>query len=297
MTQYFAAIEAGGTKFNCAILDSDGRFVARDCFATETPEITLAKVIEFFTRQQTKGLKVESLGIASFGPLDLHSESPTYGAITHTPKPGWSNTPLVSTLCQALGAETLIDTDVNGAALAEATLGAGRGNSIVVYITVGTGVGGGIVVNGQPLHGLVHPEIGHMLVPGDPQLTGQCPFHSQCVEGFASGKAMSQIWGQSAETLDFEHPAWQLEATVLSQLCHNVMLSFSPQTIVLGGGVMGAKGLLEKVIEKTNHSLNQYLVLPEGISLSDIIVAPGLGDDSGIYGAFLLAKQCTSNQV
>ncbi len=291
MTQFYAAIEAGGTKFNCAVFDQAGNIVAQARFPTLTPQDTLEPVIDFFVRQQDSGVELVALGIASFGPLDLNPESATYGSITKTPKPNWSNVALRSTLSSRLGIPVFIDTDVNGAAIAEATIGAGQNKAVVVYVTVGTGVGGGVVVNGSPLHGLIHPEIGHMLVPGDSRLTGQCPFHSNCIEGFASGKAIGQMWGQPAETLPDEHPAWELQATTMSQLCHNLMMSFSPNVIVLGGGVMAKPGLLEKIIEKTGTSVNDYLVLPKGQTLSNLIVPPSLGNDSGLYGAFILASQ------
>ncbi|WP_100643477.1 ROK family protein [Alteromonas facilis] len=290
MTEYYGAIEAGGTKFNCAILDATGKVAVQTRIATTTPEETLESVIQWFS-QQRQGGELRGMGIASFGPLDLNKDSARYGWITSTPKPHWSDTPLLPRLASALDVPVVIDTDVNGAALAEATLGAGKNQQVVIYITVGTGVGGGVVINGAPLHGTVHPEIGHMLVPGHPQLKWQCPFHANCVEGFASGTAMGKIWGQPAETLPDDHIAWELEALVLAQLCHSLMLSFSPNTIVIGGGVMAKPGLLSNVIAQTRISLNDYLVLPSNKSFDDIIVAPKLGQNSGLLGAFLLAKQ------
>lgn len=189
---------------------------------------------------------------------------------------------------EALECQVEIDTDVNAAALAEHLWGASKESEVNIYVTVGTGLGVGVVINGKPLHGLIHPEMGHMLVSGLDEIQGVCPFHGQCFEGLASGKAMSEIWQQPAETLPDDHKAWDIQAQVLGQLCHNLVLGFSPQSIVLGGGVMSKDGLIERVIHYTEKSLNSYVVFPENYSLKQIISKPGLGDHSGLLGALAL---------
>lgn len=291
MKKYFAAIEAGGTKFNCAIFD-DQKVIVDECrIKTTHPDETLAKVIDFFVNNKIINVSYEALGIASFGPIDLDPSSDTYGYITKTPKKYWSNTPLATTLSDALKCPVTFDTDVNGAALAEYLWGAAKNKDVVIYITIGTGVGGGVVINGKPLHGLLHPEIGHMTLPGHPKIKGICPFHENCAEGLASGTALNAIWKQNAETLPADHQAWDIEADVLSQLCHNLMVSFSPQKIVLGGGVMANKALMRAVTKKTEDSLNGYVCFPENVTLSDIISSPGLGEKSGLFGALALAQR------
>ena len=290
MTKYYGALEAGGTKFNCAIVDQNRTIVAQRRIPTTHPQETLSEVIHFFNEQKSSGYEFDALGVASFGPVDLHRGSPTYGQITKTPKPHWSDTPLVDILQQALDCRIEFDTDVNAAALAEYKWGAGVESDVVIYITVGTGLGGGVVINGQPLHGLIHPEIGHMLIPEIEGIKGVCPFHGSCVEGLASGTAMGKIWQQSAETLEDSHRAWDIESQVLAKLCHNLLVTFSPQKIVLGGGVMNKPGLLEKVHKYTEQSLAGYLVMPQGMSVSKLICLPGLGQHSGVMGAFALVQ-------
>jgi fructokinase len=183
-----------------------------------------------------------------------------------------------------------VDTDVNGAALAESRWGASKDTQVSVYVTIGTGVGGGVVIHGKPLHGLIHPEIGHMLIPAPQGIEGVCPFHGNCVEGLASGTAMGKIWQQPAETLGDDHRAWDVQAQVIASLCHNLLVSFSPEKIVLGGGVMNKPGLLDKIIAYTEASLKGYLVMPQGQSLQRILVLPGLGQHSGLMGAYALAR-------
>ncbi|MGQ8366245.1 ROK family protein [Glaciecola sp. 1036] len=287
--KYYAAIEAGGTKFVCAVFDEHRNLVAKQRIPTTSPTETLAEVVRFFNAQIKKGFPVCSMGIASFGPLDLNPESPTFGYITNTPKKGWSNIALLPQLQAAFSVPTQIDTDVNAAALAEYKWGAGQQLSPVIYVTVGTGIGAGVVINGQPLHGLVHPEIGHMKINTADVPAACCPFHGSCLEGVASGPAMQHIWQVSAETLPSEHAAWELEAKLLAQLCHNLMLSFSARKIILGGGVMAHEGLISKIIHFTQISLAGYLTLPPQVQLSDIIVATGLGENSGLLGAFALS--------
>lgn len=288
---YYAVIEAGGTKFNCAIVDEQRNLHAQTRIATTEPDETLALVIEFFHQQRTT-FYFDKLGLACFGPVDLNPRSSTFGHITATPKPNWSNTAILSRLKDGLDCEVFIDTDVNAAALAEHKWGAAQNTTVSIYITIGTGVGGGVVVNGAPLHGLIHPEIGHMLIPAPEGIQGACPFHGNCVEGLASGTAMGKIWQQAAETLPDDHQAWDIQAQVLARLCHNLIVGYSAEKIVFGGGVMAKPNLLDKVIAYTQTSLAEYVTFPQGSSLHNIICLPGLGQHSGLFGglALILAK-------
>ncbi|MBU2879216.1 MULTISPECIES: ROK family protein [Aliiglaciecola] len=288
MNTYFAAIEGGGTKFNCAIIDKERKVLASRRIDTRTPEYTIGETITFFKQQQEAGYHFSQLGLASFGPIDLQPQSKTYGYITKTPKPSWSNTPIVGQLQSALNCNVVIDTDVNAAALAECKWGAAKHTSVSVYVTVGTGVGVGIVINGETLKGLVHPELGHMLIPAPEGIKGVCPFHGNCVEGLASGKAMSDIWGTPAETLADDHRAWDVQGQVLAKLAHNLTISYSPERIIFGGGVMAKPGLLDRVIKYTEESLSGYVVFPKEIDLQHIIQRPGLGEFSGLFGALAL---------
>ena len=242
----------------------------------------------FFTKQKAAGCHFEHLGLACFGPLDLNPNSSSFGTITSTPKPHWSNVDIKAQLEKALSCVVAIDTDVNAAALAEFKWGASQNTNVSIYVTVGTGVGGGVVINGQTLKGLVHPELGHMLISGVPEIRGVCPFHGNCVEGLASGKAMAEIWQQPGQDLGDAHPAWDIEAKVLGNFCHNLMVSFSPQSIVIGGGVLAKAGLLEKTIEYAEQSLKNYIVFPYKQGLQQIITKPGLGERSGLLGALAL---------
>ena len=257
---------------------------------TEKPTKTIPAMIEWF-----RDKKIAALGIGSFGPVDLREDSPTYGWITKTPKPGWSNIPLLTSLKDALGVPALIDTDVNAAALAEWKLGAARGLDSCVYVTVGTGIGAGLVIGGKLVHGLVHPELGHMLLrqePEDPTPVGFCPYHQGCLEGLASGPSIEKRWGKKGYELPPEHEAWQLEAAYLAQMCMNAICAFSPERIILGGGVMQQKHLFPLIRRKTQELLNGYV--QASAILEDIdtyIVEPGLGTKSGATGALLLARQ------
>ena len=288
MATYYALLEAGGTKFNCAIADQQRNILIESRFNTTTPKKTIGAVVSFFQQQKSLGYDFNKLGLACFGPLDLNANSITFGNITSTPKPHWSNIDIKRQLEEALSCSVTIDTDVNAAALAEYKWGASQDSSVSIYVTVGTGVGGGVVINGQTLKGLVHPELGHMLVSGTSEIKGVCPFHGNCVEGLAAGKSMGKIWHQPAETLADNHPAWDIEAKILGNFCHNLMVAYSPQSIVLGGGVMAKEGLLEKTIHYAERSLKNYIVFPYNKGLKQIITQPGLGSRSGIFGALAL---------
>lgn len=288
MNKLYAVIEAGGTKFNCAIVDAERNILAETRIPTTTPEETLKATIQFFSDQKAQGLDFEQLGLATFGPVDLNRNSEHYGYITTTPKPHWSYTPVVQELESKLNCQVSLDTDVNAAALAEYRWGAAQDTSCCIYITVGTGVGGGVVINGETLKGLLHPEIGHMLIGDVEGIKGVCPFHGSCIEGLAAGSSMGKIWNTPAENLPDDHQAWDIEAKVLARLCHNLLVSFSPQKIIFGGGVMAKPGLIEKVIQETEQSMAGYMSLPSGINFSDLISAPGLGQRSGLLGALAL---------
>lgn len=286
---HYGALEAGGTKMVLSWLDENGRMLERQSVPTRTPDETMPAMIDFF-----RAHPVDALGVACFGPIDLNPASRTFGYITATPKLAWRNYPILPTFREALGVPAAMDTDVNAAAMAEARLGAARGLDSCLYVTVGTGIGGGVYVHGQPVHGLVHPEFGHQLMlpaQGDPAPEGFCPYHKHCLEGLACGPAMEKRWGVSARDLPHDHPAWDVETTYLAQMCHNAMMIFSPEKIILGGGVMQQEFLFPLIRAKTVQLLGGYVCSPAvDDGLRDYIVAPGLGVNSGVMGAYLLAK-------
>ena len=285
----YGALEAGGTKMVLSQMSENGAMLCREVIPTTTPEETMPAMIAFFREHP-----VDALGIASFGPVDLNPKSETCGSITATPKLAWRNYPIMNAFRDELQVPVAIDTDVNAAALAEAQLGAGRGLDVCLYVTVGTGIGGGIIVGGKPVHGLVHSELGHMLLtahPDDPNPEGFCPYHTHCLEGLASGPAIEKRWGKPGSELPANHPAWELETEYLAQMCHNAIMTFSPEKIILGGGVMQQSFLFTKIREKTLRMLGGYIVHPAvEDGLIDYIVKPGLGVHSGVTGAWLLAK-------
>jgi len=287
----YGGVEAGGTKFVCAVGNSPGDILAKAQFPTTTPRETIAKAIGFF---RETGTVLSGIGIASFGPLDLKKDSPAYGCITTTPKPGWTNTNLVKPFKDTFNIPVTLDTDVNGAALGEGKWGAAQGLDTFIYLTIGTGIGGGGLLNGKPAHGLVHPEMGHMLIPHDREkdpFPGACPYHGDCWEGLAGGPAITKRWGVPTEALPPTHKAWQLEAEYIAYGVTNMILALSPQKVILGGGIMKVPGLLEKVQEKVKLLLHNY-VNSTAINdkIEDYIVAPELGDMAGALGAIALAE-------
>lgn len=286
----FGTLEAGGTKMVLSVGNEKNELLEQLTIPTEAPEKTIPAMIDWFREKE-----IVSLGIGTFGPVDLHKDSPTYGWITKTPKPGWRDTPLLPPMQEALGIPALIDTDVNAAALAEWKLGAARGLDGCMYVTIGTGIGAGLVIEGNLVHGLVHPELGHMLLrpeAKDQTPVGFCPYHRSCLEGLASGPAMEKRWGVKAYELPPEHEAWDLEADYLAQMCMNAICAFSPQKIILGGGVMQQKHLFPGIRRKTLELLNGYVQAREILEDMDhYIVEPGLGTKSGATGALLLAKE------
>jgi fructokinase len=289
----FGAIEAGGTKFVCAIAREGGDPEDPVRIDTTSPRDTLDAVAAYFLDQQTRHGPIDALGIASFGPLELDTRSTRYGRLLPTPKLGWSGADLVGPLRAALGCPIGLDTDVNAAALAEARLGAGRNATSVAYATIGTGIGVGLVLRGQPVHGRMHPEVGHISLrrdPRDPDFAGVCPFHGDCLEGLASGPAIAARYGCSLSELKAAHPGHQVIGGYLGQLAANLALTCSVDRVVFGGGVMGTPGLLAIVRRAAQLRLNGYLqpaCYRDGID--EFIVEPGLGTQSGIRGALLLA--------
>lgn len=294
MNALFGGIEAGGTKFVCAIGDGPDRLLAQTTFPTTTPHDTLRLAMDFFQQAEGQFGKLEALGIAAFGPLDPTLGSPTYGWITSTPKPGWANFDFVGAVRQAFHRPVGFDTDVNGAALGEWRWGAAQGLNTFLYLTIGTGIGGGGLVNGKLMHGLIHPEMGHIRLPHDWQAdpyAGHCPYHGDCLEGMAAGPALEERWGSRAEYLPADHPAWDLEANYIALGLVNLVCTLSPQRIILGGGVMQQPQLLPLIRQKVVTMLNGYVQSPEILQrISTYIVPPGLGSRAGVLGAIALAE-------
>lgn len=292
----YGAIEAGGTKWVCAV--GSGPEDVRDLvrFPTTSPDETIAQALAFFRHWPD----VAAIGIGSFGPVDLHPDSPTYGSITTTPKPGWTNAQIAGVFSRGLNVPIGFDTDVNTAALGEYRWGAAQGLDSAVYITIGTGIGGGVVIGGKLVHGLLHPEIGHMLLPHDrvhDPYAGACPYHGDCLEGLAAGPALAGRWGQRGETLPADHPAWPLEAHYLALMCANLTLTISPQRIILGGGVMHQPQMFPLVRAETQRALNKYVRMPQiETAIDTYIVPPGLGDRAGVLGALALAALADSER-
>lgn len=293
----FGGIEAGGTKWNCALGDDDGRLVETATFPTSTPEATLGSAIRFFQEHGS----IDALGVVAFGPVDLSSGSATYGHITSTPKQGWRDTDVLSPLARALRVPMAFDTDVNGAALGEWCAVAENRPSSLAYVTVGTGVGAGVVVGGVPLHGLLHPEFGHVRIPHDhvrDPFAGSCPFHGDCLEGLASGVALEARWGERPAEIQ-EPLAWDLEAEYLALGLMNLICVLSPQQIVLGGGVSKRAGLLEATQQRLYSLASGYFQAPELLTASGVaayVTAPRLGDYSGVSGAIELARAAAAGQ-
>ncbi len=297
MTTNYGGIEAGGTKFVCAIGSGPDDLQAETQFPTTSPDETIGRAIEFFRAQPTE---LAAVGIAAFGPVDLNPASPTYGHITTTPKPGWANTDLAGAIGRALGVPVGLDTDVNGAALGEHRWGAARGLDTFLYLTIGTGIGGGGIVGGRLMHGLIHPEIGHMRLPHDwsaDPFPGLCPYHGDCLEGLAAGPAIQARWGQPAQALPDDHPAWPLQARYLGLALANLVCTLSPQRIILGGGVMNVPLLLPLVRAEVQCLLNGYVQAPDILATIDsYIVLPALGGRAGVLGAIALAEATVGHE-
>ncbi|CUS02721.2 putative fructokinase [Candidatus Promineifilum breve] len=291
---YVGGIEAGGTKFVCAVGTGPDDVRAEARFPTTTPDETIGRALAFFREQEARFGPPAAIGIGSFGPLDPNSDSPTFGSITSTPKPHWANADVVGPIRRALGVPVGFDTDVNVAGLGEWRWGAGRGYGTILYLTIGTGVGGGVLVDGRPLHGLLHPEMGHIPLPHDwaaDPYKGHCPFHGDCLEGMAAGPAIGERWGRPAVELPPEHPAWELEAHYLARALQGFICTLSPERIILGGGVMEQPQLFPLVRAKVREYLNGYVQSPAILDAIDsYIVPPGLGNRAGVLGAIAQAQ-------
>ena len=277
----FGGIETGGTKWVCAVGTGPDDVRATETFATTSPAETIARAVAFLGREGP----VAAVGIGSFGPLDPNPDSPTWGYVTTTPKPGWAHTDVAGAIGRRLGVPVAFDTDVNAAALGEYTWGAARGLHTFCYVTVGTGIGGGVMVDGKLLHGAAHPEFGHLRIPHDlaaDPFPGSCPYHGDCWEGLASGAAIAARWRIAPEQLD--DGAWELVARYVALGLVSVVAVVSPQRIVLGGGVASAPGLLNRVRRELTALANGYF-----LALADV-VEPELGARSGVLGAIALAR-------
>ncbi len=279
------ALEAGGTKMVCAVGREDGSILEQVSIPTTTPEETVAGIVNYF-----KGKEIEALGVAAFGPVDVKPQSPTYGQILDTPKLAWRHFDLLGALKKELDVPMGLDTDVNGSCLGELTYGCAKGLDSVIYITIGTGVGVGVSVGGKLLHGMLHPEGGHILLsrhPEDPN-GGICPYHKNCLEGFASGPSIEARWGKKAVELVDRPEVWELESYYIAQALVNYIMILSPQKIILGGGVMHQEQLFPLIRKKVTEMIGGYLNTRELADMDNYIVPASLHDDQGIMGCIKL---------
>ncbi len=300
MKPLFGAIEAGGTKFVCLVGTGPGDIRAETRFPTTTPESTVGRALDFLVAEQGRQGRLSAVGIASFGPVDLQPDSPTFGFITSTPKPRWANVSMVGAARGALGVPVGFDTDVNGAALAEGRWGAAKGLHSFLYLTIGTGIGGGGLLDGRLMHGLIHPEMGHIRLPHDHRadpFAGCCPFHGDCLEGLASGPALQARWGRRAEEWADDHPGWTLEAHYLALALVTFVCTVSPQRIILGGGVLENHKLFPLIRREVVELLNNYVRAPQIVDdIDEYIVPPGLGNRAGSFGALALAERALATR-
>ncbi|OVE70252.1 fructokinase [Clostridium diolis] len=285
----YGAIEAGGTKFVCAVSNENLEIIERVSIPTTTPDETMKSVFEFFDKYN-----LEAIGIGSFGPIDVNRKSKTYGYITTTPKLAWANYNFVGIIKDRYNIQIGWTTDVNAAALGGLKKGAAFGLQSCVYLTVGTGIGGGAVINGQLLEGYGHPEMGHILVcmHNNDKYEGACPYHSNCLEGIASGPAIEERWGKKAYELEENKEVWKIEAFYLAQAVMTYTLILSPERIVLGGGVMKQRQLFPLIRKEVEQLMKKYVAIP---NLDEYIVPPALGDNSAIMGCLLLAQKTNEN--
>lgn len=283
----YGVIEAGGTKFVCALLNEENKIVEKASFPTTLPEATLKATVDFFMPYKEKIL---SFGIGSFGPIDIHESSPQYGFITSTPKMGWKDCNFLGYMKRFFDVPMAWTTDVNASCVGEYRFGVGRDKQSIVYYTIGTGIGGGAIVGGKLVEGLNHPEMGHMLVRpvGGDKYPGNCSFHGQCLEGMASGPAIENRLGFRGQELEKDDPFWSIEANYIAQCIYNTTLMFSPEIVIIGGGVSHAPGLLHKVHTHFSAWLNGYIDTP---TVEEYIVNPELGDNAAIYGCLAMAKE------
>lgn len=282
------ALEAGGTKMVCAIGDENGNIFEQVSIPTTTPKETMPKLISYF-----KDKEIEALGIGCFGPIDPDPRSKTYGYITSTPKLAWADYNIVGAFKEALGCPVGFDTDVNGSVLGEVTFGQAKDKNCVIYITIGTGIGAGIYIEGKLLHGMLHPEAGHVLMHrrNDDSYEGKCPYHKTCFEGLAAGPAIEERWGSKAFELKDRDEVWDLEAYYIAQALSNYILTLSPQMIILGGGVMHQEQLFPLIRKYVAEMLNGYIKTEELENIESYIVPASLNDDQGIMGCLELARR------
>ena len=282
------ALEAGGTKMVCAIGNEKGEIFEKISIPTKTPETTMPEMIQWF-----KAKKIEALGIGCFGPIDPDKDSPTYGYITSTPKLAWKDYKIVGAFEECLCCPVGFDTDVNGSALGEVTFGQAKGKKNIVYLTVGTGIGAGVYAEGKLLHGMLHPEAGHILMRRreDDHYEGKCPYHKTCLEGLAAGPAIEERWGKKGIELQDRDEVWDLEAYYLAQALTDYILILAPQLIILGGGVMHQEQLFTRIRSYVKEMLNGYIKTKELEDIDHYIVPASLHDDQGIMGALELGRR------
>lgn len=286
------AIEAGGTKFVCAVGSSPVDLSEPVTIPTTTPAETLEAVIANLRRLNAQFGSISAIGIASFGPLELHESLANWGSILATPKPGWGGINLRQAMADAFGMPVGIDTDVNGAALAEYHWGAAKGCDVASYVTVGTGIGGGTIVHGHPLHGYRHPELGHIFPPRHPddvEFPGACPFHGACLEGLASGPAIVERWGRPLSEIPLAHPAHDIIAWYLAHLAITLQASVSARRIIFGGGVAGSPSLLPRIRQWVGQLGAGYFMDEAGVQ--NLVCAPALGARAGVLGALWLGHE------
>ena len=291
--QLYGAIEAGGTKFVCVVASDPERVVDEVRFPTTTPEETLEKSIQFFKPFVDSG-QIDTIGVGCFGPVDLDPTSPTFGYITATPKPNWSHTDVAGTLKRELGAQIAFDLDVNAAGMGEHSWGASQDIDPSLYITIGTGIGGGYIKDGKPLIGMQNMEMGHIRIPHDLErdpFPGACPFHGDCFEGLASGPAIEKRMGMRGAIVPEDDPFWDVETDYIALALVNFILTLSPRKIILGGGVMQREFLFEPIRRKVRKLLNGYVASRDITeNIHSYIVPPALGNQSGSMGAIALAR-------
>lgn len=289
---YIGAIEAGGTKMVCAIGTKEGKLIKRTEIPTTFPEETFGKMVEYFKECEKEGLKIETIGIGCFGPVELNKKSEKYGFITSTPKKGWANVDFAGAFTKAFDVPVGFDTDVNAAVLGEVTFGGAKGAECAIYITIGTGIGAGVYYQGKLIHGMMHPEAGHILLARHPKdnFEGVCPYHGNCFEGMASGPSIEKRYGRKASELKDNVLVWEIESYYIAEAIANYICMYSPDKIILWGGVMHQEQLFDMVRQQVKKMLNGYISadILLNTDLSEYIIKPALGEDPGILGALQL---------
>ncbi len=281
------ALEAGGTKMVCAIGNENGEIFEQVSIPTETPTVTMPKIIEYF-----KERNIDALGIACFGPVCLDKNDPKYGYITTTPKLYWRDYNILGACRKALGVPVGFDTDVNGSCLGEAVFGSAKGLDNVVYLTIGTGIGAGIMVDKRLLHGNLHPEAGHILLKRHPEdkYEGKCPYHKDCFEGLAAGPAIEARYGRSAKEMADDKRVWDMEGYYIAEALSVYILTLAPHKIILGGGVMHQLQLFPIIRNYVKEFINGYVNTREINDIDNYIVPASLHDNQGIIGCLVLGR-------